>query len=184
MTEFSRGNNICPVIIVKIGGSAITIKESIETLKPGVLDTVSEQISALLNGENGLRYILVHGAGSFGHFHAKEYQLADGGKPTDDDERWRRGLTATRQSVLKLNNHVMSSLHRNDAYNTISVSLFPHVICCKRVLSTEYENSNQTFLNSIDLLINHNFTPVLHGDVLFDSNQRCCVFSGDSILLW
>jgi isopentenyl phosphate kinase len=36
----------------------------------------------------------------------------------------------------------------------------------------------------LETLLAQGIVPVLHGDVLLDSAQRCCIFSGDKIMLW
>lgn len=53
--------------IIKLGGSAITHKSQLETLKPDVLQHICNSIQQLhKTAVDGI--VLVHGAGSFGHF--------------------------------------------------------------------------------------------------------------------
>ena len=86
-------------IVLKIGGSAITKKDQFETLKPDALEKTAQQISSALNADSPPSLVIVHGAGSFGHFQASRFKLSSGG----DEVSWTIGLAETRQSVLKLN---------------------------------------------------------------------------------
>ncbi|MEM2727101.1 MAG: isopentenyl phosphate kinase [Archaeoglobaceae archaeon] len=58
--------------ILKIGGSVLTQKEKFETFNEIAIEQISSAIA-----ENYKDLILVHGAGSFGHPHVKEFGLSD-----------------------------------------------------------------------------------------------------------
>ena len=75
-----------PLLIVKAGGSALTKKSVLETLNADSLERISGSIAALTS--RGFRIVLIHGAGSFGHFQAKTYALSHGGRQQD----WCEGL--------------------------------------------------------------------------------------------
>ena len=64
-----------PTVIVKLGGSAVTRKDTFETLNRAALTTTAQQIRASCG--NG-RVLLVHGCGSFGHFQAHEFGISKG----------------------------------------------------------------------------------------------------------
>ena len=64
-----------PQIVVKLGGSALTQKAFFETLNAERLKLTADQISRR-NAHGDL--VLVHGAGSFGHFQAKEHGVSRG----------------------------------------------------------------------------------------------------------
>jgi isopentenyl phosphate kinase len=96
-----------------------------------VVDSCSNTSSSSSKNDSGLAYVVIHGAGSFGHFSAKEYGLK-GQFPTPTltthnqtsssslsslsqlsmkERRYKKqGLTKTRLSVQKLNHHVVESL--------------------------------------------------------------------------
>ena len=70
-----------PTVIVKLGGSAVTRKDTFETLNRAVLTTTAQQIRASCgDGEytSSTRVLLVHGCGSFGHFQAHEFGISKG----------------------------------------------------------------------------------------------------------
>jgi hypothetical protein len=63
--------------IVKLGGAAITVKAQFETLDVGVLNSIAGDLASC--GTTAGSSVIVHGAGSFGHFQAKQYGVALGG---------------------------------------------------------------------------------------------------------
>jgi uridylate kinase len=61
-------------VLVKIGGSSITDKATREALNESALDWFARSLTSSSHGMN-LTFVIVHGAGSFGHHTAKEYGL-------------------------------------------------------------------------------------------------------------
>jgi hypothetical protein len=61
--------------LVKLGGSAITVKESLETLHE---DGLARGCAAVRDAakQSNATVVVVHGAGSFGHFHASQSGVA------------------------------------------------------------------------------------------------------------
>ena len=151
--------------------------------------------------KNFLRHkvVLIHGAGSFGHFQAKKYTLSSGGSI----DEWKQGTTLTRQryvvtlaktyqvsslaryneivvyfSVLKLNGLVVDALIK-EGVPAVGISPFPTVVSSKKV-----ELLATGVLNSVSELIRNGLVPVIHGDVIIDRVQRCTILSGDRIMTW
>ncbi|KAH8060530.1 hypothetical protein JL722_4633 [Aureococcus anophagefferens] len=79
------------VTVVKLGGSAITDKARFETLDEAGLRAAAEAVRRCV--ADGRRVVVVHGAGSFGHFQAREHGVSRGG----DGDSWRLGLAVTRR---------------------------------------------------------------------------------------
>ncbi|XP_042198094.1 isopentenyl phosphate kinase-like isoform X2 [Callorhinchus milii] len=141
--------------VVKLGGSAVTVKDELETLRVGELRRAAALISRLC--QEGKRAVVVHGAGSFGHFQAKEYQVAKGRAVTegsDGIDRMRTGLCLTRLSVTK-------------AFG---------------IWKTAGRRVIQHNISSVHDVLAAGYVPVLHGDCVLDSNQHCCILSGDTII--
>ena len=154
------------IIILKIGGSSITHKGEEETLNTESLNWFARLIASSVNesflsssgtynnvdsSRSKPKFIVVHGAGSFGHHSAKPYGLRCGkavyidelgttvtGTSQSDinpskrqkighhDETINRqyqmeGLSKTRQSVQKLNTAVVNSLIANGV-NAVGIS--------------------------------------------------------------
>ena len=163
------------LVLIKYGGSAITDKASFETIKLDVLMKLAETIA---NNTNQNRWtVVVHGAGSFGHFQAKEFELKIGGH----EHNWREGLTKTRSSVLRLSNQVVK-IHIESNLAAVGIPLFPHVQT--KGMGQLVESSEDAFITNLVRLLYGGFLPILHGDVVFDEMQRCSVFGGDFIMTW
>jgi len=119
---------------------------------------------------------IVHGAGSFGHFHASLYNIKAGTAASSSNlgPGAHLGMCETRRSVLKLNSMVSSALL--DAKR-----------CATPVHPMDSWVSDDTVLASADLTcvqrcLQLDVLPVLHGDVIFDSRRGYTVLSGDDIM--
>jgi len=148
------------IIILKIGGSSITNKAEEETLNEEALDwfakMVSESVDNSFRSRNDSwtdkdsgtnekpQFIVVHGAGSFGHHSAKRYGLRCGKAAfleesdhqlhpnniakkrkfeiNPEERRYQmEGLSKTRQSVQKLNAATVNSLIKHGV-NAVGMS--------------------------------------------------------------
>ena len=162
------------LVLIKYGGSAITDKSSFETIK---LDVVMQLATTILSEQQKKWIVLLHGAGSFGHFHASEFDLKRGGQ----ENSWLEGLAKTRHSVGLLNNQVIRA-HVLVGLPTVGVPLFPHLRTMG--MGKLIEDSGEALLGNIARMLHSGLIPVLHGDVLLDEVQRCSVFGGDFIMTW
>ncbi|MEE6493064.1 hypothetical protein FKM82_016717 [Ascaphus truei] len=159
--------------IVKLGGSAITDKDQRETLRPEALHRAGLILRRLC--KEGLRCVLVHGAGSFGHFHAKEFRVAEGSAgSTGVSDTLRLGLCATRLSVTKLNQQVTEQLVA-ERVPAIGISLFGS-------WSTASGEVTRAGVSPVREALDAGYVPVLHGDCVLDSEKHCSVLSGDIVI--
>lgn len=196
------------VVLVKIGGSSITNKASREHLNDKALDwftsSISKSVSSafLARGDDEdqectatrdtekmkeLAFVIVHGAGSFGHHSAKDYglrgQSEDPPPPiiTDsiDNRFLMRGVSETRLSVQTLNRLVVESLLEQ---NVNAVGISP----CFGIPGLEAHAHRQPAVRKMfDRVVRETLyaglIPVLHGDAcLF--GQGGGILSGDSIM--
>ena len=90
------------MFIIKLGGSVITEKSKQEFFRQDVMDVLSKEIK-----KADKEVILGHGAGSFGHIVAKQYELYNGYK----NDSQINGFSLTCATVQKLNSLVLDSLH-------------------------------------------------------------------------
>ena len=96
--------------VIKFGGALITEKRSRKVFRP---DTVSAIAPTILSSVNsGMRLIIVHGAGSFGHIDANSGNLSSGLVPGREDEQ-RRLKRIVRESMSELNKSVVSILENH-----------------------------------------------------------------------
>ncbi|KAI6686387.1 hypothetical protein NL676_032300 [Syzygium grande] len=117
-------------------------------------------------------FIVVHGAGSFGHFQASQSGVHKGGlkRPIV-----KAGFVATRISVSTLNLEVVRALAR-EGLPSIGISPFS----CG--WSTREKNIASADLSTVAKALDSGFIPVLHGDAVLDELQGCTILSGDVII--
>mmetsp|Transcript_10873 Transcript_10873/g.17708 ORF Transcript_10873/g.17708 Transcript_10873/m.17708 type:complete len:376 (-) Transcript_10873:148-1275(-) len=183
-------------LIVKYGGSAITNKSKFETLNEKSLNDTADQVKRLYKEKVWSNIVLVHGAGSFGHFHAAKYGLKKGDRSVGIEDAatggggtgtaWQYGLALTRQSVLKLNKLVVDA-HIKLGLPTVSLSPFPTTMTrscssSRRRYPTTRPVVQNGILDSVFTVLDMNLVPVIHGDVVLDTDQRCSIFGGDHII--
>jgi isopentenyl phosphate kinase len=188
------------VILVKIGGSSITDKSERETLDVESLDWFAESISKSISEQfrslsedcnmqsiRPLAFVVVHGAGSFGHFTANEFGLKgqtsepSGEDGLEDFERRRRnqGLARTRLSVQKLN-HIVVSAFLHHGVNAVGISP------CFGVPGLEAHLTLQpdpivSLKRLVRRAVESGFVPVLHGDACLYGDD-VGILSGDHIV--
>jgi len=152
-------------VLVKLGGAAVTNKSELETLDEDTLSSVIRQIAAV---HRSRRLVVVHGAGSFGHFQAKEFGVQGGSL---EDPRVVRGFAETRASVTKLNTKIVDALVREKVN---AVGLSPCAFWDSRGCSA-------ASVEIIRGLVGRGFVPVLHGDAIA-CGDRSVILSGDKIV--
>ncbi|XP_064607288.1 uncharacterized protein LOC135471834 [Liolophura sinensis] len=160
--------------VIKLGGSAITRKDQLETLKLGELESGAKLVKRCV--DNHLNCVIVHGAGCFGHFHAKEYSVVSGCQKLTGDSQARaaKGFVLTRQSVTKLNKLVVDCLISN---SVPAVSVSP--------CSSWKTRDGKVLRDGVDVvadLLEKGFVPVLHGDCCLDTIRGWTILSGDTII--
>ena len=152
--------------LIKLGGSVITEKSTTATFRSSIMDELSAQIA-----QSGKDVLLVHGAGSFGHVLAKEYELVNGFY----SDKQRYGFAATQAMVQTLNSYVLSSLHK---HHLPAVSIPPHAMV--RFRNQEIETINMDFFKAY---VKQGFMPVTYGDVVLDEKIGFSICSGDFLML-
>ena len=158
------------LIVVKMGGSAITVKNKLETLNATTLDATAKQIA--LAKEGGVDLALLHGAGSFGHFQARKYLISKGNSHPD----WAFGFADTRRAVTTLNHEVVKRLVGCEV-PAVGVSPFPSCWTSKKgVLGSPGS------MGATKEILEAGLVPVIHGDAVLDKTQGSSIVSGDLIL--
>ena len=148
-------------ILLKIGGSVLTDKERECTLRESEIERIAGEIR-----DSRARLVIIHGAGSFGHTQAKEHRIGE--------DSTTRGLIETHRAVMKLNNAIIEALNRA-GLDAIGVHPLDFIMM---------RENRVAHLDSavIEKMIEFGLTPVLHGDVVMDSEKGASVISGDQIL--
>lgn len=155
-------NTSTETVILKLGGSVITDKGADEGV---VREADLLRIAREVSGYRG-KMIVVHGAGSFGHTYAKKYGL--------DRQFDPEGAIVTHESVKKLAATVVNSLN---CFGVRAIAVHPMgcTVCKNGRIESMY-------LDNIKLMLEKGFVPVLHGDVVMDTELGACILSGDQIV--
>ena len=151
--------------IIKLGGSVITDKTTECCFKPKIMNRLADELHRAQTP-----FILVHGAGSFGHIQAKKYKLNDGYQnPTQ-----LQGVTLTHMMVQKLNSLVLTSLYD---HNIPAVGLPAHAL-----LNLDNHKPTKIDFTLFDCYLKLGITPVTYGDVVLDTALGFSICSGDLLL--
>lgn len=149
-------------VIVKFGGAALTNKCERRCLKSPAVDLMVNAIAR--TWASGFRQlIVVHGAGSFGHFEAKAGRL---NSKLEEDQPFKTpsAIACTRASLCLLDSRILDALTALDV-PAVNVPVFPH---------------GRSYASDASALQRAGFLPVLHGDVIM-TGTGCRVVSGDEI---
>jgi isopentenyl phosphate kinase len=147
--------------ILKIGGSVLTDKARLESARFEVVERIAAEIAGAGEG-----LILVHGAGSFGHIHAKNFGLVERFSP--------EGVLQTHRSVVRLNDLVVESL-TGAGSNPVPVHpLSSTILKDGRIDLME--------IGPVVEMVNRGLLPVLHGDVAMDRVKGAGIVSGDQLV--
>jgi len=171
--KYEVGSGMWEVIVVKLGGSAITDKKSpVPKLRAGTLRRLAAEIAEFLKSSRqaGRKVIIVHGAGSFGHPLAKKYRLSEGAVEGIADVQ-KKGFALTQASVRLLNVRVMAAL-QDAGVNAVSVPPGTILKCKGGKIGKFDAKKFSDYLGA-------GFVPVTFGDAILDEKKRFCICSGD-----
>ena len=156
------------LVVLKLGGSAITFKEEPMRADEEAIMRLAEEIAS-----SGVRrLIIVHGGGSFGHPLAYKYRIHEGLKGD-----WQlRGLAETHEAMEELNKLVVEALL---AQGLPAVPIPP--IAC---FITEAGRIKRAFIEPVRAVLALRAIPVLYGDVVLDEAQGFAILSGDQIVAY
>ena len=151
------------MIVIKLGGAAITDKARLFVIKR---NTIAATARVLANHRD---YLLVHGAGSFGHILVNKYNIIG---PIRSD-RQLIGYAKTKASLLKLESEVVSIL----AQNRIPAAPVAASSCLMadggRIISQNFE--------IVASMLKLGLVPCIGGDLVQDISLGASVVSGDQI---
>jgi isopentenyl phosphate kinase len=152
---------IVKTLIIKFGGSVITNKAVPYHFNAEITRNLSQDLVAASG-----QYVLVHGAGSFGHPLAKQFQLNHGISQETKNEQL-KGAALTHHSVRNLNGKVIDTL-LDVGIPAVSISPFPFF--------------NSLFdVNIFTSVLKLGFTPVTFGDVVL-TGDNVTICSGDYLM--
>ena len=145
------------LLFLKLGGSLITDKLTARTARHDVLTRLAVEIAAALASQPGLRLVVGHGSGSFGHFAAKQFGTYDGVRTP---EEW-QGYARVWKDARELNQLVLEAL----ALASLPVMAFP----ASAIVTTARRGVLHWETEPIEKALAHRLIPLIQGDVVFDS---------------
>jgi len=161
------------MLILKVGGSAITDKKRFEKADKKAMGNIAIAIASSLAEKmkdgKALGLVLVHGAGSFGHHNVLKYKINDGVKTR---AQW-VGYRKTRESCRRLSVMFVKSL-RGKGVPAVRIDL-------AGVVEQKNKRIARFDTKLVASLVKEGKVPVLHGDMVLDSTLGASVCSGDQI---
>ncbi|HXF83873.1 MAG TPA: isopentenyl phosphate kinase [Anaerolineales bacterium] len=173
------------LVFLKLGGSLITDKTQPYTPRLDVINDAALQIATALRTQPGLRLVIGHGAGSFGHVPASEYRTRDGLPPRatplthrerdeNDDHYW-KGFAEVWYQASSLNRYVMKALHKAEVR---AISLPPS----SSVIASD-GNVSIWETTPIRMALAAGIVPVIFGDVVFDEIRGGTILSTEDLFM-
>ena len=160
------------MIILKIGGSILTNKDSTSEVDELSLKRIASEIKSSMDN-SPKHLVIVHGAGSFGHPPAKKYKI---GEAFDESEypQKRLGFCEIQNQVKKLNMYICEAFI-NEGLPVIAVPASGFITATNKRITDGNLDLFETYLEK-------GFVPVIYGDVVLDNELEFCVISGDQLI--
>ncbi|MEM2133348.1 MAG: isopentenyl phosphate kinase [Candidatus Jordarchaeaceae archaeon] len=158
------------VVILKLGGSVITIKDREMQADFKTIKRISREIESALKKNPDLKLVLVHGGGSFGHRIANKYNIHLGLKSRNQIF----GFTKTIQVMRKLNFILVEELQ---SLGLPAIPLQPSAISIQ-----SGGKISEIYIKTVKFALDMGCIPVLWGDAVFDQKQGHSILSGDHIV--
>ncbi|MEE9115563.1 MAG: isopentenyl phosphate kinase [Thermoplasmata archaeon] len=158
--------------LVKLGGSVLTNKETFRSQKGKKVfyrDRTARLMSEL--GSTGEEFILVHGAGSFGHPLAKKYSLKDGYRKKSQIPI----VARVQEDVRTLNLSIIRTMREKDIP---AVSLPPSALV-QFTKGRLKQMETKPFRDHLKMGV----VPVTFGDVVPDTSRKFGICSGDDLMM-
>ncbi len=160
------------LVFVKLGGSLITDKRQQATARHDVLYRLAREVRAALDADPGLRLLIGHGSGSFGHWEANAYRTHEGVRTA---EEW-HGFARVSAAALTLNRLVVESFVGADVP---LLSLQPAASVCARdgeIVTLETGPIRRALASGL--------VPLIFGDVAFDEVRGGTILSTEDLFAY
>src|SRR5437867_1402225 len=155
------------MLLVKLGGSVITVKSKYRTLRGPDLSRLARELAAGAGPDT----VVVHGAGSYGHILAAKHRLGEG----YDNPAQLGAVAQVQRDVRALDLKVLDALLR--------AGLRPAAVPPSLVM--RYHDGR---LVSFDVgpfrdYLMRELLPLSFGDIVIDTKRRFSIASGDEVIL-
>jgi len=155
--------------VLKLGGSVLTKKQGYMELDQKNINSLAKMLGN--SWKSGVRdFILIHGAGSFGHPLVLKYGLDDGIRTDAQKE----GMALTHAACTFLSQALIDALVKNDVPAVTVPPISIGKLSDKRISKMDS--------GIVTSLLSSGFLPVLHGDMMLDEKLGGAVCSGDQLV--
>lgn len=158
-------------IFLKLGGSLITDKTAVETVRGDVLARAAREIAQARTARPSLRLVLGHGSGSFGHVAAARDGTRHGVQTLP---QW-RSFAEVSDAAARLNRRVVAELL---AAGAPAVTLQPSA-------SARVTDGHITHIaaHAVQAALDAGLVPVVYGDVAFDTVRGGTIISTEEVMM-
>ncbi len=157
------------LIFLKLGGSLITDKTRPQTPRVDVLERLSDEIASALAARPGLRLVLGHGSGSFGHVPASRFGTRQGVHTT---EEW-HGFVEVWRVANDLNRLVLAAL-QSAGLPALTFSPAASVL-------TRDGQIIEWNLAPLARALDAGLVPIVYGDAVFDTERGGTILSTENL---
>lgn len=159
------------LLFLKLGGSLITDKTGVEVVREEVLARLAQEIRQARAEKPGLRLLMGHGSGSFGHVAGAKHGTRQG---VATAVQW-QGFAEVSSAADRLNKIVTTALVQA---GVPAVSLQPAAaLLCTDGQITHY------YTAPIEAALNAGLVPVIYGDVAFDTVRGGTIVSTEEVMM-
>lgn len=170
---------VTDIIFLKLGGSVITDKTIPYSARLDSLERLAREIQAAIVAQPGLRLVVGHGSGSFGHFAVKEslaphpYPPPQGADPEAERPFW-RGFAEVWYRASQLNRHVVEALR---GAGVPVVSFAPSAAASARNGAIDAWDTA-----AVRKAVDVGLVPVIYGDIAFDPVKGGTILSTEMLM--
>jgi isopentenyl phosphate kinase len=157
------------LIFLKLGGSLITDKNNPSTALLPRIQQLANEIAQVLADQPGLRLILGHGSGSFGHMAASRFGTRQG---VATPEEW-RGFAEVWYQASALNRILVNALNQAGLPAVVFSAASSAVVDEGAIIKWDLFTMHQA--------LEHSLLPVVHGDVAFDQTRGGTILSTEDL---
>ncbi len=155
-----------PLVVIKLGGSALTDKKRIYTPRMQMIHRAAEQIAVV---RKSLFVVLVHGAGSYGHIPVRTFGLEKGFTGHEQI----RGLAETKSKLLEWEAIIDRVFLKHEVPLTPFLASDFIVTKKGRIVSAE--------LKPLRIWTRLGCVPITGGDIVPDISNGFSILSGDQL---
>ncbi|MBN2012908.1 hypothetical protein JW960_26495 [candidate division KSB1 bacterium] len=156
-------------LFIKIGGSFLTDKTKADSLDESRIHIIARAIANALQ-KTDIQLVLGHGAGAYGHIHAKQYQAQSGIHPEFGWEAFYR----IRRDMISMNARFLHAC--NEA------GLYPITVQPSAIITALHGEIVSIHSRVIRKLVDYRQIPLIHGDIVVDEKQGFTIASTEDIL--